>query len=137
MDLEKDSVVRYCKPSQCDNGKPLAAAFLLRKKDPVYNRPEDEKELSVDHFEFFKSDNYKNIINALKNRNLIVKPNGCLAKVPYSTLKSDIKKSINIDISIELTDYSHSLIKNLYKSDEEASYIFLRNITEYMKVSEI
>ena len=136
MDFEHDSVVRYCKPSQCENGKPLAGAFILRKKDPVHGRPEDEMELSVDHYEYFESDNYKNIINALKKRNFKVNSNGCLAKIRYADVKDDIKHSINVNIDIESTVKSHMVIKNLYNNDEVASYIFLRNITESVKVSD-
>lgn len=136
MDFEHDSVVRYCKPSQCEDGKPLAGAFILRKKDPILGRPEDETELSVDHYEYFESDNYKNIINALKKRNFKVNSNGCLAKIHYADVKEDIKNSINVNIDIEPTEKSHMVIKNLYNNDEAASYIFLRNITESVKISE-
>lgn len=136
MDFENDSVVRYCKPSQCENGKPLAGAFLLRKKDPVFRRPEDETELSVDHYEFFESNNYQNIIKALENRNFKVNPNGYLAKIQYAVLKEDIMKSMDLDIDIQLTSTSHSLIRNLYNNDFEAADIFLRNISEAVKIAD-
>ena len=45
-------------------------------------------------------------------------------------------KSMDLDIDIQLTSTSHSLIRNLYNNDFEAADIFLRNISEAVKIAD-
>jgi hypothetical protein len=137
MNKETDSIVRYCKPTHIDDGKILAAAFLLRKKDMQLNRPNDEKELSVDHYEFFLENNYHQIINALERRGIKPKANGYLVKIKYANIFKDIQENLFLNIDIETSSTSHCLIHNLYQNDEDASFFFLKNITDKVKIDTI
>ncbi len=138
MNKESDSIVRYCKPTQIQDGKVLAGAFYLRKKDPMLNRPEDEKDLSVHQFEFFFSDSFKNLKSWMPKSGLKLKPEGCFAKIKYSDVANDIKNfmSLNIDI-IQDVNSPHCSILNLYQRDEEAAYFFLKNIKEVVRIKDI
>jgi hypothetical protein len=138
MNKKNDSIIRYCKPSQIQDGKVLVGAFHLRKKDPVYNRPEDEKELSVHQFEFFYDNNYQNLKKYLTTIKFSIKPEGCFAKIKYSEVEEMIKNSFDIEIDINQdTDSPHCLISNLYTHDEEVAYSFVESINEVIKIKVI
>lgn len=137
MNKETDFIVRYCRPTQCLNGVPCATAFHLRKKNTILNRPEDEKELSVNHFEFYSNDNYNNILRDMAKHGLQTKPDGCLAKIKYKALESDIFSQMKIMIDIIPDVDSHCLITNLYQNDIAAANCFIKNLEEVVCVKDV
>lgn len=138
MNKKTDSIIRYCKPTQIQDDQVCASAFLLRKKNSDFNRPEDEKELSVHQFEFFPTDSLKKLKEYLENNNFKLKPEGCFAKLKYSKLEKDIKDFLFLDIDItQDVDSPHCLISNLYQHDEETSYYFIKNIENFTKIKNI
>jgi hypothetical protein len=65
--------IRYCKPSQCaEDGRILNLAFRLR---------DGETGLSGDHYEYYQTEPYRNIVRALKERRFSPSPNGRLARL--------------------------------------------------------
>lgn len=138
MNKQTDSIIRYCKPTQVQDGNVLAGAFYLRKKDPKLNRPQDEEELSVHQFEFFPKNNFSELKSFLLKTKFNLKPEGCFAKIKYSDVEKDIKESLFLDIDIKQDLNSpHCLISNLYHHDEEAAYSFIKNVKEIVKIKDI
>ena len=137
MIKENDSIVRYCKPTQIQDGKILVSAFLLRKKDHVLGRPEDEKELSVYQFEYYKKDPLKKI-KIYAEKKMTLKPKGCFAVIKYSDVEKDIKEFLSIDIDIKQKARSpHCLIANLYQHDEDAAFYFVNNVKSFTKIEDL
>lgn len=138
MNKSTDSIIRYCKPTQIQDGQIASSAFFLRKKDNTLNRPEDEKELSVHQFEFFPYDSFENLKKYLECIKFQLKQEGCFAKIKYSNVEFDIKNSLFIEIDIQQDLKSpHCLISNLYQHDEEAAFYFVNNIESTKKIKDI
>jgi hypothetical protein len=124
-------IVRYCRPTQVDEKGVLVSAFFLRKKNLELNRPEDEKTLSVDDFNFYKTDNYKNIKSALLKRMPSAKETGYFALIDYPSSAKLIKQITDVDIDIISEEKSsHCNITNLFGIDERAAVGFVQNILE-------
>jgi MoaA/NifB/PqqE/SkfB family radical SAM enzyme len=120
------------------DGVILSSAFELRKKNKQLGRPKDEKELSVDWYEYYDRDNYKNIVSALINRNLAVKPAGMLAKLNVGNVRKEILRQLKLKISIDnLGPASHSSIRGLSGYDPAAALIFVNLIDEKIVISDI
>lgn len=137
MNKENDSIVRYCKPTQIQDGKILMTAFYLRKKDPELKRPEDEKELSVFQYEYYQKDSLKKIKNFAEKK-MCLKPEGCFAVIKYSEVEKDIKESLFIDIDIKQNPKSpHCLVSNLYQHDEETAIYFVNNVKSFTKIKDL
>ncbi len=138
MNKDTDYIVRYCRPTQCQDGIPCVTAFQLRKKNAKVDRPEDERELSVNHFEFYDNDNYKHILHDVMSHGLQTNKNGCFAKIKYKSLETAILSEMKILIDIiPEADNSHCLISNLYQNDITASYCFVDNIEEVVFIRDI
>ena len=136
MNKENDSIVRYCKPTQIQDGEISAAAFILRKKDPELKRPEDEKELSVYQYEYYQNDSLKKIKNFAEKK-MSLKPEGCFAVIKYSKVEKAIKESLFIDIDIKQFRSPHCLISNLYQHDEDAAIFFVKNVEYVAKIKDL
>ncbi|MDR2052344.1 MAG: hypothetical protein LBP80_02940 [Treponema sp.] len=103
--------VRYCGPSQCQEGKVLSRAFRLRERDIGTG-------LSGDHFEHFGlpgDDGYRQILAALTGRGFHVKPDGCFAKLKCGAVTGAINH-----LSFDKPDSrsSHTYLKGLEKDDD-------------------
>ncbi|OHD61416.1 MAG: hypothetical protein A2014_07850 [Spirochaetes bacterium GWF1_49_6] len=136
--------IRYCKPSQSQDGKILSAAFRLRLKNPNRGRTEDEKTLSVDWFEFFTKNHYSNINSALIERKMETNPNGYLAKLNVGKSINDIIKNSHCSsgqLYVEIIKNSYSHFFGLYGFDEDTNLLIensLReNIMEIKKIGKI
>mgnify|MGYP006916232870 CR=1 FL=1 len=138
MNKQTDSIIRYCKPTQVQDGIVAVSAFYLRKKDEKLQRPEDEKELSVHQYEFFKDDSLKELKEYLIKTGFKFKPEGCFAVMKYSDIEADIKNSlfINIDITQDFGS-PRCLIHNLYKQDLKTAYYFVKNIKSVTKIKDL
>lgn len=136
MNKENDSIVRYCKPTQIQDDKILMGAFLLRKKNPELKRPEDEKELSVYHYEHYKTNSLKRIKGFAEKR-MDLKSEGCFAVIKYSDVEKDIKENLSVDIDIKQDHKPHYLISNLYQHDEDAAFYFADNVKSFTKIKDI
>ena len=135
---ETGKIIRYCRPSQVDEYGVIATAFYLRKKNIELNRPEDEKTLSVDDYDFFSTDKFENIKKSLKARMPTEKENGYFALVDYNGCEKEIKKLTDIQIDIEQDiNSSHCNITNLYNHDEIAAIGFLHNIIKIKQLKDI
>lgn len=138
FDKNNGKIVRYCRPTQVDENGVLASAFYLRKKNLELNRPNDEKTLSVDDYDFYKTDNFKNIKSALLKRMPSAKESGYFALVDYPAAGKDIFQITNINIDIIPDEKSsHCNIINLYEHDEAAAIGFVHNILEVKKLKDI
>ena len=138
MNKQTDSIIRYCKPTQIQDGIVAVTAFHLRKKDEKLQRPEDEKELSVHQYEFFKKDSLKSLKNYLIKNGFNLKQEGCFAVMKYSDVETDIKNSLFIDIDITQDLGSpHCLIHNLYRQDLKTAFYFVKNIKSVAKIKDI
>lgn len=137
MNEQTDSIVRYCKPTQVLDGTVLAVAFYLRKKDLKFNRPEDEKELSVFHYEHFKNNPLKELKNHCQKNGLNLNKNGYFAVIKYSNVKNDIKKRYSHEINIIPDKTPHYLIQNLYQCNNEIYDCFVDNIDSVTQITEL
>lgn len=129
-------IVRYCKPSQIDGDVILCAAFELRKKDPAFNRPDDEKSLSVDDYNHYSNNHYSSIVTALKNRCLPPGRNGKFAKVDFEKVKQAVSAQESINLDINKNHDSHCEIHGMYGLDSKISVLFVENIEESVNVSD-
>jgi len=119
MNKEKDSIIRYCKPSQIDeDGCVMNLAFLLRKKDVTLPkpRPNDETDLSVYHYEYFKNEPFKGLKALFDGIHFDYKKNGCFAVLKYSAAKKDIKNTLSLDIDIKDDGIPHYLQEYLLRN---------------------
>lgn len=138
VDKDIEKVVRYCRPTQVDENGVLVSAFYLRKKNLELNRLTDEKTLSVDDYDFYKTDKLKNIKVALFKRMPSAKETGYFALVDYVHSSQEIQEIANINIDIILDENSsHCNIINLYDHDELAAVGFVHNVLQVKKIKDI
>lgn len=129
-----DDYIRYCKPSQMQDGKILREVFKLR---------ENEDGLSGFHFQFCNCD-YKQII---EKSSIQMNHKGCLIKLncgqvsdAVNTEKSGINKNKwdKICLSFEKESKSgyHVLIKGYANTDDFVLDLLLDNISEKHNIIE-
>jgi hypothetical protein len=100
--------VRYCKPWQFQNNKALGSAFELRP---------DEFALSGDHYEHYYSDNYEQIISAMKARHFSPKPNGYLLRLNCGIVKAKLYPFYDVYFEKIENNNSHTSLIGLADSN--------------------
>jgi hypothetical protein len=101
--------VRYCKPSQIQEGKVLLSAFRLREKDT--------DGLSSEHFEYCNND-YQQIEESLKGRGFEPSRNGCFAKLNCGEVICSAQKFCEISFTKDDENHSHTLMIGLTIRDD-------------------
>ncbi|MDR2757832.1 MAG: hypothetical protein LBB78_00455 [Spirochaetaceae bacterium] len=120
--------VRYCGPSQCQEGKILSQAFRLRDRDIATG-------LSGDHFEHFdhiEGGNYRLLMAVLAGRNLRVKPDGCFAKLRCGTVTEAL-----CHVSFDKPDgcSSHTFLKGIQEGGDLVPELLTLLVSEIKPVS--
>jgi hypothetical protein len=128
--LDKHHYVRFCKPSQIDEGKVLSVAFMLREQDT--------DGLSGDHFEHYTNNNYQQILESLTKR-FRAKPskNACFAKLNCGEVVNSAKEIYAISFLKGDEEQSHTLMTGFLPGDDMMPVLLATLIKETIPINSI
>ncbi|MCL2557705.1 MAG: hypothetical protein FWE09_04435 [Treponema sp.] len=125
---DEDHYTRFCKRIQVQGGKVLSSAFMLRSIDT--------DGLSGDHFEHFASNNYEQILEALKARGF----KGINDEAYFATLNCrdiiDSSKQMLYCIKQDKRN-SHALLIGLEQGDASMSERLVTLVKEKKRIGDI
>jgi hypothetical protein len=120
--------VRYCKPTQMQDGRVLPSAFSLRDR---------EDGLSGDHFEHFQSNHYQHIVEALQKRGFTPKPSGCFVKLRCGEVIETLQNHCAVSFDKEDDTKSHTLLRGLEGQNEHIRLLLTQVIAETVNVTRL
>jgi hypothetical protein len=118
--------VRYCKPTQIDEGEVLSLAFTLREQDT--------DGLSGDHFEHYND--YQSILEALAHR-LNPSKNACFAKLNCGEVTNNAKNICKISFVKEDENQSHTLMVGFTMNNDIIPALLVTLIKETKYINSI
>jgi hypothetical protein len=118
--------VRYCKPTQIQEGKILSQAFMLRERDT--------SGLSGDHFEHYN--NYNQILESVSKR-LKISKNACFAKLNCGEVTNSIKEACKISFIKDDERQSHTLMTGLTLGGDVIPALLVTLIKETITIGSI
>jgi hypothetical protein len=115
--------VRYCKPTQVQEGEVLSQAFMLREQDI--------DGLSGDHFEHYN--NYQQILKSLTER-FSPSKNGCFVKLNCGEVINNTKKFCKISFIKDDEEKSHTAMTGLILGDDVIPLVLVTLIKEIISI---